>query len=76
MTNPTAIRNAKKIAEDAAGRKLPYDRVWIEKPSASAYNEYSVRYTIPREHGFFVCNEPLWLDAEEFAQYEAWIQGQ
>lgn len=76
MANPTAIRNAKKIAEAAAGRTLAYDRVWIEKLAASAHNEYSVRYTIPRAHGFFVCNQPLWLEAEEFAQYEAWLQGQ
>ncbi|MGX1792266.1 hypothetical protein ACWIDW_04910 [Microbacterium sp. NPDC055312] len=72
MANPIAIRTAKKIAEEAAGRSVSYDRVWIEKGMNAHLNGYEVRFTLPRTDGFFICDETLDLTAEEFADYEAW----
>lgn len=71
MANPTAIKRAKKMAEDAAGRTLSYENVWIEK-HGGAWNEYQVRFVVPKASGLFICNAPLYLEAEEFEEYEAW----
>lgn len=72
MTNPIAIRRAKKMAEEAAGRSLRYDNVWIEPVATGLPDEYQVRFTVPRTDGFFICNQTLKLEDEEFRAYEAW----
>lgn len=74
MTNPIAITKARKIAEQASGRSLSVDRVWIEQPHAVGLevDQYQVRYTLPRTTGFFVANLALALTADEFSEYEHW----
>lgn len=72
MTNPIAIRRAKKMAEEAAGRSLRYDNVWITEAGTGVSGEYQARFTVPRTDGFFICNQTLYLELEEFAAYEAW----
>lgn len=74
MANPIAIRTAKKMAEEAAGRSVGYDRLWIEKGMNAHLDGYEVRFTLPRTDGFFICNLPLHITAEEFAEYEAWAE--
>lgn len=71
---PTPLKDAQKLAEEAAGRSLTLNHVWIEKPSAGAYGEYQVRYTLPRTDGVFICNLPLVLEPEDFAYYEWYIE--
>lgn len=66
------------MAEEAAGRSVSYDRVWIEGHEAlnPQLDGYSVYFILPRTEGFFICNQRLDLEAEEYAEYEQWRDAQ
>lgn len=74
MANPIAIRTAKKMAEEAAGKSVGYDRLWIEKGMNAHLDGYEVRFTLPRTDGFFICSRKVILTEEAFAEYEAWAE--
>ncbi|MEQ6896234.1 hypothetical protein [Microbacterium sp. KR10-403] len=62
---------ARRMAENAAGRKLAADNVWIESSSSGVQGEYQVRYTVPKEEGFHIAQLPLFLDRDEFEDWES-----
>lgn len=66
---PIALRNAKKMAEEVAGRTLSYDRVEI----VTNENDFKVYYTLPRTYGFFICNLPLEITWDEYNEYQDWV---
>ena len=66
---PAALKRAEKIAEEAAGRRVS-GMVWIKEVHNGMPDEYSVCYSLPRSEGWYICNVPLWLSEDEYAEYQ------
>lgn len=72
-TRPAFMKDAKKIAEADAGRKLTYGHIWImESMGTTPEGKHEVRvcYERPKFKGWFVCRVPLFVGREELDAYE------
>lgn len=71
----SVARAAKKIAEKAAGRPLHYEWLTLHESAEGYPGEYSVSYTLPHTHGFFITREKLSLSPAEAQAFIEWTDG-